>query len=1273
VQTAFIPLLRGLLLLWLLVLSTGLAATDAPTRRWATFTREDGLSDNSILSIVEDHNGFLWIGSEDGLNRFDGVEFKVFKARGGSPYELAEDYINTLLVDRDGSLWIGTFGGGLAQYQPQRGVFINHLADANDPSSLAHNDVSALYQDPSAALWVGTRGGGLHRVITASGAITRIALPEQDSKPGYRQISALAGDGAEGLWIGTLGMGLLHYQPNTSVLTSHALTGMTDGADEITSLWLDRDRNLWIGTRRSGVVRRAVSGELTQFLHSPTEPHSLAHNSVNRVYQSPDGRLWISTTGGLDLFRPQTQDFEHHRHDRGDPLSLPYDDVYGSFQDSLGSLWVGTGSGGLARHVSSDSQFSLIQHDPEDREGLSAGGVWSILEDSAGAVWIGTIDGGVHVRTGSEGRFRAYRARPRSDLGPSDNDVRALVEDHDKRIWIGTRRGLSVYDRQTDRFKHYLHNPAKRASLAHDFVRALLVDAQGTLWVGTYGGGLSRYLPGVDGFEHFRNDPTRADSLSDDRVYSLLASRDGSLWIGTHGGGLNHLEPRTGANTRYRYDPRDSHSIGSDRVLALQQDQRGDIWVGTSAGLDRYDPVKRRFDRHRDVPISLVYGIGEDPAGRLWLSTNGGLVRFDPARESSRQFPLQSLIGNAEFNGGAWHVGVSGRLYFGGVAGVVVVTPSVGDARVERASPALTDFSLFNRSVKIAAFDPTSALKVPIEFAREIELTHQQSVFGFTFAALHTADPARHQFSYRLQGLDDRWIDTLGRQHSATFTSVPAGSYVFEVRTTDADGRWLPNSAQVRIKILPAPWRSRLAYALYALAVALAIVGLLRQRARREYQKQLAQQALAASEERLKLALRGSGDELLDWNIPAKRMLRIGGREGVNSEQEMATIDDFARMAHPDDYTDVHARLVEHFAGRSHDFEATYRVRGEAGAWVWRMCRGRIAARDDNGAPLRMTGTQQDISRIKEAEEALRKLNEALDSRVRERTVDLEQRQAQLESANAELEGAIVELRHTQTGLIEAEKMASLGRLVAGVAHEANTPLGVSVTALSYLKSELAPVRAALVGFTSASEAARLMEPIDMAETMVEANLLRAVNVIKSFKQVAVDQSSSEMRNFHLCDYLETVMQSLHPILKQAGHEVRVDCDPTLEMTGRPDAVNQIIVNLVMNSVTHGFIEGVPGKIHIGVQQEDGQIRLRYLDNGRGMSEAVAARVFEPFFTTRRGSGGTGLGMHIVYNLVAQALGGRIRLDTAPGRGVQFDINFPQHDPRAQSAMALHD
>jgi C4-dicarboxylate-specific signal transduction histidine kinase len=251
------------------------------------------------------------------------------------------------------------------------------------------------------------------------------------------------------------------------------------------------------------------------------------------------------------------------------------------------------------------------------------------------------------------------------------------------------------------------------------------------------------------------------------------------------------------------------------------------------------------------------------------------------------------------------------------------------------------------------------------------------------------------------------------------------------------------------------------------------------------------------------------------------------------------------------------------------------------------------------------------------------------------------------------------QLQRTQGELVEAEKMASLGRLVAGVAHEVNTPLGVGVTAVSYLRAQLAAVKAKLHGLLGPDEADRVLAPIEQAGEMTENNLQRAAALVKTFKQVAVDQANPERRTIVLRDYLDATLQSLRPRLKPSGLQVELDCDPALAWTGRPDALYQVVVNLVMNSLAHAYPEGATGTLRIAAEAVEGGVRLTYRDDGAGMPADVAARAFEPFFTTRRGTGGTGLGLHIVWNLVTQALGGKIALATAPGEGARFTITLP--------------
>jgi ligand-binding sensor domain-containing protein/signal transduction histidine kinase len=1213
--------------------------------RFETHASEKGLSENTVKAIAEDRDGFLWFGTENGLDRFDGLEFTVFRAGGDPARELAEDHVNALLPARDGRLWVGTFGGGASRYDPATGAFANLLHDPRDPRSLASNDVSALHESRSGAIWIGTRGGGLHRVAAGTLHPERIALPANAAGTG--QVTALAGDGDEGVWVGTADAGLARLD---GAGHASAIALPDDFGAEITALAVDGDGALWVGSRLHGLARRDRDGAWRQFTHDEAEAASLAHATINRLYVDARGQLWIATARGLDRFDPPTGTFAHQRHDPADPATLPYNDVFAVLLDAQGTLWVGTGGGGVARHVPPDPRFTLLEHRADDRAaaGTSAGGVWSVPVEAGGRVWVGTLDGGLQVVDEAGRRYGVFRPRSGAIAPLGSDDVRGLAEGEDDALWVGTRRGLVRLDRGPGATERFLHDPAQPGSLAHDYVRPLVRDARGTLWIGTYGGGLDRLDAGSRTFVHHRNDPADPASLSDDRVYSLLVARDGAVWVGTHGGGLDRLDPATRRFARFRHDPRDPRSLASDRVLALREDPQGRLWIGTGAGLDRFDAASGRFVHVESVRGLVVYGVADDPTGQLWLSTSDGLARVDPRTGQAQRYPMWELWGNSEFNGGAWHRGRSGALYFGGVSGLVRVRPDVPREQAADAAPVLTDFLLFNRPVRPAALDPASPLPRPLARAERITLTHEDDVFGFAFAAPRASHPERRVYAYRLDGFDDRWIETRARRREATYTGVPAGDYVFRVRVSDADGAWLPQEARVALTVRPAPWRSPLAYAAYAAVLLGLLAYWLWLRHRRGLARRRAQEALRVSEQRLSLALWGSGDELLDWDLEAGMMRRMGGADGRAAQGTggLNDIDSLGVLIHPDDFPAVRDALLAHFRGETEHLEVVYRERTPARDWPWKLVRARVVARHPDGTPKRFAGMQQDITRLKAVESELRELNEALDARVRERT--------------AALEAMVDELRRTQGELVESEKMASLGRLVAGVAHEVNTPLGVGVTAVSYLRAQVAGVAAALRRFVSPEEAERLVAPIDQAAAMTENNLQRAANLVKTFKQVAVDQANPERRTIVLRDYLEATLQSLRPKLKPTGHRVELHCDPAVRMTGRPDALHQVVVNLVMNSVFHGYPDGRAGRLALDVDAVDGQVRVVYRDDGVGMPADVAARIFEPFFTTRRGSGGTGLGLHIVYNLVTQGLGGKIGCATAPGEGVAFTIVFPQ-------------
>jgi signal transduction histidine kinase len=414
------------------------------------------------------------------------------------------------------------------------------------------------------------------------------------------------------------------------------------------------------------------------------------------------------------------------------------------------------------------------------------------------------------------------------------------------------------------------------------------------------------------------------------------------------------------------------------------------------------------------------------------------------------------------------------------------------------------------------------------------------------------------------------------------------------------------------------------------------------------------QERITLSEERLMLALTGSGSELWDIDLPSGRMHRENRMEHVAATADAMeqTLSGFRPFVHPEDLPEFERRLTDHLRGHSAVFEANYRTPDRSGDWVWLLTRGRIVDTDAHGRALRMSGISQDITALKRAEEALRALNEELELRVERRTSDLR-------TANLELRHTLDRLTLTQRQLVESEKLASLGALVAGIAHEINTPLGVGITAASHLAEEaMRLTRLLQEDRLGRRDLEHFRHVTCEGAEMILRNLRRADALVKSFKQVAVDQSAQDLRVVELGAYIGEVLTTLGPTLKKTPHRTELVCPHPVNCETAPGAIYQIVTNLVMNSLIHGFTDGRPGRIVVSVSRDADGIAIDYRDDGVGMDEATRARMFDPFFTTRRGQGGSGLGMHIVYNLVTQSLGGTIRVDSSAGQGIDVAIRF---------------
>jgi signal transduction histidine kinase/streptogramin lyase len=760
------------------------------------------------------------------------------------------------------------------------------------------------------------------------------------------------------------------------------------------------------------------------------------------------------------------------------------------------------------------------------------------------------------------------------------------------------------------------------------------VDREGNLWLGMDDVGLEMLCRGCDRFAHFPNRPGDPGSVGADTLNTVFEDRDGTIWAGLRPGGLARLDRATGRFEHYRADPKKPASLSHDTVSALYQDRAGRFWVGTQGGgIDQMLRAAdgsvsfRGYTAKHGLGSDAIGGIAEDRGGRIWVSTSTGISRLEPDTGRITNYDRRDGAQARGYYIGATGLMADGRVVFGGLRGATVFDPDqVGADRSPRAV-AITSI----RGLEGASDQGASVAGWQADAQGPwLKLPHSTDAFAAEFSALHFSAPHRVRYSYRLSGLGEQWIETDSRRRIAMYTGLPPGEFRFEVRARSGDGPWSEATA-VRVRHMPSPWQTLWARAALVLVLAAATGALgwelrSRLRERRHSEKRLKQ-----SEERLKLALWGSGNELWDMDLVTHSMRRSNPLQHVEvtADDYVADVRDMRRTANAEDLAGFDRAFGDHVSGRSEYMDAVYRVRDLKGEWRWLRSRGRIVQRDPEGKALRMVGTTEDITALKEHELALERINQDLERRVRDRTGDLT-------LANEQLTRTVEELRQAQRQLVDAEKMAALGGLVAGIAHEINTPLGISVTAASHLESEARRIdKLRASGALQRGELEAYQQLVADSTQMILRNLQRADKLVKSFKQVAVDQSSEQRRNIDLSEYLEEILTSLHPALKRTRHTVIVDCPEPIVLHTYPGAIYQIVVNLAMNSLLHGF-EGVDhGTISIRLTREAGSWLMDYRDDGRGMTEEVRRRVFEPFFTTKRGQGGSGLRLHIVFNLDA--------------------------------------
>ena len=765
---------------------------------------EQGLSQSSVRVILQDSIGFLWFGTEDGLNRYDGYTFKTFKPDPDAINSLSDRYITAIVEDNDGILWIGTRQGGVNRYDPSTEQFTHYRHQDEIPSSLSDDYIYTLYTDSNNNLWIGTKQG-LDLFDRATGTFTHYAYsPSEPDGLSGKNVTTIYEDNRGRLWIGTTSGGLNQFDRQSKKFTTYQhnpAQANTISDNHVTAIVDAGDSILWVGTWNGLNRFDPDTGQFKRYTHSDTNSQSIISNRINALKTDSTGNLWVATNNGLDRLSKAGGRFIHYKSDPTYSQSLSNNYILSIYEDRGGILWFGSYGGGVNKYDRLRDNFSYYRYNPEDRNSLSNNLVFPIHVDSEGYAWIGTLNG-LNRFTRSTGQVIRYQHDENNPNSIASNILYSIYEDQGGTLWIGTANGLDSFDRKTLNFNHYQRDPADPASLSANTVFEVFVDSKNNVWVGTIGG-LDRFDRKTNTFKHYTPQVDNPSSLSGSIVDVIHEDSDGNLWIGTSENGLNKFNPETEEFTQYHFDPNDKTSLSNDWILSIHQDTKGKIWIGTGGGgLNLYDPETDSFSYFLEkdgLPNGVVYGILEDGLGYLWLSTNFGVSRFDPETGTFRNFDAGDGLQSNEFNSGAFAKGKEGELYFGGINGLTVFHPlSVNE------NPYLPQVTL--TSITQDEQTPIS-IDSSVETAKQVILEWPQNSLEFEFAALSYNQSNKNKYAYYLDGFDSNWhfIET---KRNGRYTNLPGGDYVLLLKAANNSGVWNETPTQINIKVIPPFWQT---------------------------------------------------------------------------------------------------------------------------------------------------------------------------------------------------------------------------------------------------------------------------------------------------------------------------------------------------------------------------------------------------------------------------------------------------------------------------------
>lgn len=1237
---------------------------------------------------------------------------------------LQDSWIQALYAEPNGQLWIGT-RNGLHTYNPTADNFTRYLPDDKNVRGKEHLHIMAIISDGKQGLWLATKNGLQHFDLPSKKFTTMRHDVQNINSLADNHTNALVLDARGDLWIGTAS-GLDRYRVAAKRFDHYQLAnkpGDDMKRNSVQTLFIDKAQSLWIGTIGGLEAWRLGSGEPERRQFGPQDGLNLGW--VTTLYQDTDSNLWVGNFDGLHLWDASTNRFQLFRHQTNEPMTVGYNRISAQFQDRSGTMWIGTWFAGVSHVDFASGGFSNFGKATPPLNGIHETAINSITSDKKNFIWMAT-NTSINRFDPQNNKVESYQFPPNKAI-ENLNQFNDFAIDKKNRAWVATAHGLYPFNLETHEFGARISfSPDPDAN----FIRQLYFDRDNFMWLATRGG-LYRFDPDTGLHLVFLHDPKVEGSLSDNFVRTVLQDHLGNLWVGTFSG-LDKLEPGAKKFIHLKHDAKSTASLSNDRITALIQDRRGLIWVGTGAGLNRLEfgaDGATYFRRYRLLnKEQAISGILEGKDGQLWLSTDSGISRFEPATGRVNNYTMRDGLSEGSFMIGAGHIAADGTYYFGSeLGGLTIFRPEHIRTNPNPPQVVITALRVNEQLLKAKQEVEGVELQEGLPFTKSISLPYHHAVFSIDYAALHYADPASNRYAYQLQGYENEWITEGAKQRRATYRNLAPGTYIFQIRAANKDGVWNETGTSLQIVVLQPIWRTwwfiSFASGLLFLAIWSGYRSRMRAFTRQKHlleeqvairtaeviqQKQIVEQKNALVErqkdeaevknqlleqQKYELERQKENVELAHHNIS---VLSEIGREITS------TLDRDAIMrnvhSHIQGLLDATSFVIylmdEDEKSMSLAFRAEYgtefapekvtiaNLESDCARCVREF---RLIAIDLSCAEIgldpnnteqrllcrlysplatgaRMLGAMSISSCIEHAYGAREQL--IFDTLCAYVAIALDNA-----AAYRQLEATLKTLRDTQTQLVQQEKMASLGTLTAGVAHEINNPANFAHVGAQALSNDLERFRQFLLDLAGEDAEAEILETLNTRVDSLSSQIGTIIEGTTRIKNLVLDLRTfsrldqATKKTVPIGDSLTSTINLVRTQYAQIA-EIRceLDANPLLECF--PAELNQVFMNLIVNacqaiqsSRRKNDVKD-KGLLSIRSYLEQEWLVIEFEDNGDGIPQAIIDHIFEPFFTTKTVGEGTGLGLSISFGIIEKHRG-NISVRSTEGVGTCFTLRLP--------------